>query len=133
MTITPTQNKVLHALLNSTKMTSSKADLVLGFTQGRSESSRDLTMQEAQEFINYLKQLDNHAEAANTMRRKILSMCHRIKWEHEDGKVDLERLNNWCRTRSYLKKELNAYQYKELPKLVAEFQQVYKHYLNKVS
>ncbi|MBS1641329.1 MAG: hypothetical protein JSR11_02530 [Bacteroidetes bacterium] len=133
MTITNTQNKQLHSLLNATKMVKQKANLVLGYTNDRTESSREMNVYEAQQLINYLKTLDTTVEQANTMRRKILSMCHRIKWENEDGSVDMIRLNNWCIENSYLKKELNNYTYKELPTLVSTFQKVYRFYMQKIS
>lgn len=113
MTITSNQNKQLHSLLSATNMYKQKANLVFGYSNGRTESSKELTIYEAQALINYLKTLDNTAEQANVMRRKILSMCHRIKWENADGSVDMDRLNKWCVEQSYLKKELNAYTYKE--------------------
>lgn len=118
-------------MLTKTKMTANKADLVLAFTDGRSESSSDLLASEADGLIKYLKALDNNGESANTMRRKIIAMCHRINWTKSLGKVDMERLNGWCREKSYLKKNLNDYKYNELPKLVSEFTNVYKYYLQK--
>ena len=109
-------------------MTVHKADLVLAFTDGRTQSSREMSTIEAQQYINYLKGLDNTTDAANTMRRKILSMCHRLNWTKESG-VDMPRINNWCLASSYLKKELNQYTYQELPKLVSQFRTVYLHYI----
>lgn len=130
MLITKTQNAQLHALLGQTKMIGQKANLVLAFTDGRTESSKEMTATEAQQIINYLKSINNKEDAANTMRRKILAMCHRIQWEREGGSVDMVRLNNWCVKSSYLKKELNQYTYQELPKLVSQFRTVYLHYIS---
>ena len=132
MTITKAQNGQLHYFLNHTKMIAHKADLVLAFTEGRSASSREMTAQEAMLLINYLKELDNTSEACNNMRRKVLSMCHRIHWVTEKG-VDIDRLNEWCKKSSYLKKELNEYTYQELPKLVSQFRIVYLHYIQSTS
>lgn len=127
--MTKGQNGQLHYFLNHTKMIAHKADLVLAFTEGRSESSREMTAIEATLLINYLKSLDNTTEASNTMRRKILSMCHRIHWITGESSVDMHRLNKWCVASSYLKKELNQYTYQELPKLVSQFRIVYLHYI----
>lgn len=131
MTITANQNKLLHALLSSTGQASQKSNLVYGFTDGRTESSREMLATEAEQLIQYLKLQDNSAESANVMRRKIISMCHRIKWQ-KDGKADMQRLNTWCIESGYLKKPLNDYTQKELPKLVSQFTQVYKSYLKSV-
>lgn len=130
----PALNKQLHGLLTQTGLNEQKANLVTGFTAGRSDSSKDLTNEEAKQMIHYLATKANeHGEAANKMRRKILSMAHEMHW-HLTGtqKVDMERLNNWCTTLGYGKKALNKYTYEELPKLVTQFEFVYKYYLSKL-
>lgn len=139
MKITSTQNKIMYSLLTKTGMLGNKYNLILGFTKGRTDKSNEMSMDEAQELITYLKvfitnkdKLQLHQdEAANQMRRKIISMSHRIGWTTQPGKVDMDSINTWCREKSYLKKELNNYTYNELPKLVTEFQQVYKYYISK--
>lgn len=132
MTITVPQNKQLHGLLYQTGMTTQKRNLVFGFTNGRTEHSSEMLTTEADELIKYLKSQDNTVEAANKMRRKIIAMCHRLHWTTEPGKVDMKRLDNWCRDKSYLKKGLNDYTYNELPKLVSQFTELYKYYLTQV-
>ena len=130
--MTPQRNAQLHKLLTDTNLMSQKASLILGHTDGRTESSKEMTDFEANELIKYLRSLTtNTTDAANKMRRKIIAMCHRIQWTRANGGVDMVRLNNWCLTKSYLKKNLNDYTYNELPKLVSEFQQVYKYYISK--
>ena len=123
----------MHGLLSKAGLRDQKANLVLSFTDGRSESSADLLANEADSLIKYLKSFANTSDAENTMRRKIIAMCHRINWTKSLGKVDMGRLNGWCREKSYLKKNLNDYKYNELPKLVSEFTNVYKYYIGKVS
>lgn len=128
--------KAIYGLLGKTALTSQKPALCFSFSNGRTESVSDLKVFEANELIRYLTDELNKAnnqqdESANQMRRKILSMCHRMLWETEEGKVDFERLNKWCAEKSYLKKELNKYTYQELPKLVSQFTSVYKHAVNR--
>jgi hypothetical protein len=46
-----TQNKMLHSLLNKTGLSTDKANIVLGITNGRSEHSKDLSFEEARLMI----------------------------------------------------------------------------------
>jgi hypothetical protein len=129
--------KAIYGLLGKTGLTAQKNAIVYGFSNGRTESVKELTVHEANELVRYLNQEANKTAtqenaSANQMRRKILSMCHRMGWETEDGKVDFKVLNEWMTSKSYLKKELNKYSYAELPKLVSQFTEVYKHLVNKV-
>jgi hypothetical protein len=132
--MTPADNKQLYALLNKTGLTADKANLVAGFTEGRSESTKDLTYFEARAMIRWLQvKAELHEDGSHKMRRKIISMAHEMHW-HLSGtqKVDMKRLNDWCKTYGYLAKELNKYSYKELPMLVSQFKIVYDKFLKKL-
>lgn len=132
--MTPQQNKILHSLLTQLQLMPQKQNLIFGFTNGKSQSSKDMSYKEAQQLISYLnQQSQQHQEASNTMRRKILSMAHRLLWLLPNGKVDVQRVNNWCIANSYLKKPLNKYSYTELPQLVSQFTTMYQYYVNKVN
>lgn len=127
------QNKMLHGLLNKTGLMNEKANIINGITKGRSESSKDLSFDEARLMINWLKSQDKTSNDENRMRRKILSMAHECGWHNlVDGewKIDMRALDTWCVKYSYLKKELNKYTYLELPKLVTQFTKVYRSHLN---
>lgn len=136
MYISKDQNRILHMLLTQTGMMHNKAILVNCASNGRTESSRSLTVDEAQYLISYLRSLPNkEADQANRMRRKIISMAHEMGWHVLVGDrwvADLTRINNWMMKSSYLKKRLNDYKYNELPKLVTQFEAVYKSFLKKV-
>ncbi len=130
-------NKQLHALLNQAGLSSQKTALVLSFSNGRSESSKDLTNFETRQLIAYLQGLPNaEQEAANRMRRKMLSYCHEMHWTVTNvyGKkiADVQRLDGWCEKFGYLHKKLNAYSHAELPKLLSQFKAVYKSFLTKL-
>jgi hypothetical protein len=118
-----------------------RAQLVHQFTNGRSSSAADLSYTEADDIIKALEGM-----AANTgspkdiavkMRRRIISLAHEMGWELPSaGKgrpsADMLRLYNWVLKFGYLHKDFNAYTVNELPKLVTQFEEVYKHYLSKV-
>jgi hypothetical protein len=119
-----------------------KEILVSGFSDGRATSSKDLQTDEAAEMIKHLKSLDNDELKAEKMRKKIISMAHEMGWELEESgarsqklggrrKADMKRIDEWCKTYGYLKKSLDNHTYKELPKLVSQFEKgPYKHYLS---
>lgn len=117
-----------------------KAIMVQGFSNGRETSSKNLTKYEADLMIAHLQTLQKQQptthDAGEAMRKKILSYCHQINWTitKPNGKkiADVNRFNEWAKNYSYLKKKLNEYKYKELPKLVSQFEAVYKSFLNKV-
>lgn len=136
MKVTKKNLGIIHMLLSSTGLAAQKKNLVYGFTDGREESSGEMLDSEAEEMIKYLRQqekaLNDKSEDANKMRRKILSMCHRLQWT-VNGRVDMVRLENWCKEKSYLKKGLNEYTYQELPKLVSQFKNVYMSVIKRVS
>ena len=128
MNIQPQQSKLLHTLLNSTGLVPQKKNLIMGFTGGRSDSSKDLTYQEAGALITYLKSQD----AAHKMRRKIISMAHEMGWKIPGtNKIDMNAINEWCKKYGFGHKLLNEYKEAELPKLVTQFENgPYKHYIS---
>lgn len=127
-------NKQIHALLNNTGLAEQKANLVFGFTKGRSESSKDMTDGEAIDFINYLRQQPNaNDEAANKMRRKIISLAYELHWAKSGNwKAAVAAIDSFCLSpKGIFKKELNKHSYQELVQVVSQFEMMYKKHLNK--
>lgn len=110
-----------------------KAAMVESFSGGRCSSSKYLTKDEARAMLMKLNDLQPIDPAMARMKNKIFYYAHEMGWVkvNKAGKVvaDGERVDNWCLNYSYLKKKLNNYTYKELPKLVSQFEAVYKHFL----
>ncbi len=134
MKIQPYQLKTLHALLSSTGTMQFKREMIRDISGGRTESSRELTYQEAERIIEHLKSLNPTISGAEKMRKKILSFAHEMGWHtliNGEWKIDIKSVDSWCVKYSYLKKRLNDYTYEELPKLVTQFEHgPYKHYLS---
>ena len=65
------------------------------------------------------------------MRRKLFAIGRAIGWLSGDTDADRAmnraKLDHFLRTKSYLKKPLNAYAPAELPKLVAQFELIEKN------
>lgn len=124
------QLTAIHALLGKHHLGDQKKSIVSNFTGGRTESSRGMTMSEAKSLIAHLKSLDPIDSAPEKMRNKVLGFCHDMGWRIPGTeRIDMERVNNWCCTRSYLMKRLDDYTYSELPKLVTQIESVYESFI----
>lgn len=138
------QNRQLHALVNKLGINKeTKEELVYEYTKGRSSSSADLNLDECQALINNLNHMARNSvqvkptpkpklekSAENKMRRKILSICHEMRWK-EGNNLDWKRINGWLLKYGYLHKPLNDYTAKELPTLITQFEQLLKEFYAK--
>lgn len=127
------QNKAVYALFNKTGLIAQKENIVLGISNGRTPHTRELSHEESSELIKYLKSQDTDEPKAEKMRRKIIAMAHELHW-HIPGtqKVDMKRLDNWCKKNGFKHVALNSYTLKDLPTLVSQFEEVQKYYLHKI-
>jgi predicted ATP-grasp superfamily ATP-dependent carboligase len=139
---TPEHIKAIYTLLGQNHLRDEKENIVSAFTGGRTNSVRKMYYAEAAALIGHLKSMDVTEERSTKMRNKILSMAHEMNWTKPVGSkqlavgkgasIDMEHVNNWMLSKSYLKKKLDDYTYTELPKLVTQFEEVYKSHLKKV-
>ncbi len=125
------QNKRYHTLLGELGITDKeqKEELVFSFTNERTIKSSRMEMQEMHALCNHLQgmvyEMDDRADK---MRKKILSICHEMKWKDAAGKVNWDMLNDWLNMYGYLHKGLDEYTEKELPKLVTQFEGCLRSY-----
>ncbi len=131
--LTFAQLKCINTIISKQKISKETKELIIGgFTAGRSISSRALYYEEAAAVIKHLKQNDPNREGSEKMRRKILYYAHEMGWQRlKNGKLvaDVHRVDLWCLQFGYLKRKLDNYSYQELPKLVSQFESMYKHYI----
>ncbi len=123
---TPQQNARLHGLINELNIDAdTKATLVHSHTDGRTSSSREMMNWECQNLIKFLeKQEKPKNDSADKMRKKIISICYEMGWTFDTGRINMERINNFCIKFGYLHKPLNDYSINELPELVTQFKKV---------
>lgn len=128
--MSPAQIRLTRSLLAKAGLMKYKEDIVFDYSNGRTESLTEMNYEETKALVKYLRnesgQLDNPADR---MRRKILSMAHEMHWEHKGGRIDMDRVNNWCVRFSGQNKPLNAFKLSELPALVSQFEIVYRDFL----
>jgi hypothetical protein len=119
----------LHLLLINAKIVDKKQTIVSLYSQGRTTTSRDLTEQELDALIQDMIGYNTPSliqESCNQMRRKVLSYFHQMQWQQHDGKIDMNRINEWCRTRTAQKKALSEFTYPELIELINQVQQFFQ-------
>ena len=146
--ITENQLRAIHTLMGKFGITDKKdkESIIESFSGKRTTSSKELSFNEAGALIEHFQSMDQSERRSTKMRNKILMMAHEMGWElpakpsipgYEPGikpknKVDLARVNNWCVKFGHAHKPLDQYTYEELPKLVSQFEEVYKGHLKGV-
>lgn len=132
--MTPKQIGYVRGLLAKAQLDeAAKEQLVRDFTNNRTTHLSEMTQPETQLLIRALG--GGIESPKDKMVRKILSMAHEMGWEeHTPGangkrKVDMERLNAWCRKHTRLHTDLDDIPYRELPEVVTAFERVYSGFL----
>jgi hypothetical protein len=124
--IKPETKKELVALVFSNRVKSkfSKEELVMRFTNGRTDSMSAMYEAEAINLHKFVKALMAELNTANSSvdderRKKILSHAHAMGWRLDNGKVDLDRIDEWLLSdKSPFKKRLNELTSAELSKVI---------------
>jgi len=132
-----------------------KESLVMEFTNSRTKSSKDMSNNEAEALINFLKSKTSTSanqqqkpsinalnrkdsmtrevwEQGHDMRKKVKYYARQMNWDV--GLTDEEFwacIDNFCMTRCAIKKPLNKYLPAELVAVVTQFEQLYNNHLNK--
>lgn len=124
-----------------------KADLVQQYSNRRTASSSELTVDEAKALIQALHAQGQapapspRQQAGERMRRQIIAIFHEAGWHTPQTptgpaatrpKIDMSRVNEWCVKQGYLHKKLNEYAPDELPKLVTQAKKYLEWYLKKI-
>lgn len=134
-TTTPAQITIIHTLLGKAGVKKEdKPSVISEFTGKRTTSSREMTVKEAEVLISHLKNLDGKEPKAEKMRRKLISQAHEMGWKIEGStQINMKRVHTWCKKYGYLHKRLDDYTYEELPKLLSQFDEVYKQFINNIN
>jgi hypothetical protein len=125
--ITKKQLAKLHVLLHQLGMADQKADMVFNISGGRTKSSRELTLLEAKELLEYLSKYD----PSERMRKKVLALAYESGIIYgdtpEDKKMNVAKIDMFLQSKGVIKKRLNDLKHDELIKVVNQFEQIVKH------
>lgn len=142
MKITKQQIASIHALLpNKIKNNKIfKAEVISQFTQDETKTStKDLSFDQANQLILKLggsphkktKNKYGYFDKTNAQHKYLLSLCMQIGWTDFKPGIgtiaDTDQFGHWMQKSGYLHKPLKDYTAAELPKLVAQFQEVVKN------
>lgn len=126
--MTPKQKTFVHRIIEREGLTFVSDNLALEFSGNRTNVLAELNHKETQALIN------NFIKPSSTqkMKRKILSMAHEIRWVTPEGKIDINKLNNWCKKYTPSHCDFNAISAKDLPIVVSIYEKMYKNVLKQL-
>lgn len=117
----------IHVLFGQLGLMESKKEIVSDFSNGRTESSKELSFDEAKLLIIRLAE---HSPAER-MKSLIFSLAYQSDIIYgntgEDKKINAAKLNLFLKERGAVKKELNAMSYPELVKTHRQFEAIVKN------
>jgi hypothetical protein len=117
----------LHALLNNLGFLDQKASIILNFTDGRTQSSKQLTIDEARRLITNLAEYDPNER----LRSVIFSLAYQAGIIYgssaDDKRMNTAKLNLFLKERGAVKLELNQMHYRDLIKVHRQFEAIVKN------
>lgn len=126
--ITPAQLTKLHVLLRQRSIDEDEKRATISLiTEGRTASSRALTMVEARAWIEHLEGSDPR----QPLRAKAFALAYKagIIWgdSEEDRKMNAAKINLFLRAKGAVKKNLEAQTFPELRKTLGQLAMILKH------
>lgn len=117
----------IHVLLSQLGLMDDKKEIVNNFSHGRTQSSRELSFEEAKQLIIALSE--------HSPNERIKSLIFSLAYQSgiiygstgEDKKINAAKLNLFLKERGTVKKELNTMSYPELVKTHRQFEAIAKN------
>ncbi len=138
MTDKATKHRQLMTLLSKAKVNEqTRHDLVHGWTEGRTQSTRELTPKELDDLIwkiqndaffgSNIKRSANALQelAIKQKRSTVLAIAQRVGIH---SGTDFEQFNSFMKNRSVHKKKLSAYTFDELDELIKQMHTIERNY-----
>ncbi|MDB5029718.1 hypothetical protein [Mucilaginibacter sp.] len=125
-TATKPQIAKIHVLLNNLDIADQKAEMVYNVSNGRTESSKELTIDEARILITFLAEYDPREK----LKGLIFSLAYKAGIIYgdtpDDKKMNAAKLIQFIKERGSVKKNLNSMNYSELVKVHRQFEAILK-------
>ncbi|ANQ49595.2 hypothetical protein MY04_4778 [Flammeovirga sp. MY04] len=134
--MTHQQRKMFFAYLKELGITDQRKDLVHQYTEGRTDSTKEMTQDEVYLMLQDLliqihpPKAKDQKQYVNKMRSKVVAIAVKIgmlKLEKNYEDTDWGFFNNWMLQYGYLHKPLMKYKMNELPKLVSQLEVMEKN------
>ena len=125
--ITKPQIQKIHILLRQLDAMDEKQKIVSSFTKGRTESTREMTYNEAKALIIRLCEYEP-SERLKSAINQLAYKCGLVYGDTEaDKKMNKAKIDMFCRERGTVKKDLNKQTYPELVKTHRQFEAMLKN------
>lgn len=129
--ITKPQLTIIHTLLSQLGKMEYKPELVSSFTGGRTDSCREMYLQEAKELIGYLK----GSQERQTVVKRIWFMAYEMNiitpGNREEKAMNAAKLDAFCKQRGTVKKTIDLQTLPELKRTAKQFEAMYKKHKEK--
>lgn len=133
--VTPAQIKKIHALLNELGLMEDKRGFVHDVSNGRTQSTKELTANEARYLISFLLGEEDQTEKMQAAFRAIYFLAFKMDIIYgetrEDYHMNIAKLNMFCRQRGTVKKNLTEQSLIEMRKTHRQFEAMYAKFNNK--
>lgn len=130
-TITTPQLKKIHILLRQLGLMERKPEIIHGFTDGRTESSREMTLLEAKALIEWLE----GSQERKNMLRRIWHLAYEIgiilPGDRDETAMNAAKLDIFCKERGTVKKNISEQSVKELKRTAKQFEAMYGKHVQK--
>jgi hypothetical protein len=121
------QIQKIHVLLNQLGIADMKREIIFRLTDGRTNSAKELQMEEARQLISNLALND----PSERLKGIIFSMAYKAGLIYgnteADKKMNAAKLNVFLKERGAVKKALNEMNYGDLVKIHRQFEAIVKH------
>lgn len=129
--VTAAQLKMIHTLFGELGIMERKPELVFSFTNGRTESSRDLTLMEAKALIEYLMGSQERIGVVKRIWHLAYEMDIIVPGDQSEKAMNAAKLDAFCEQRGSVKKRISLQTLPELKRTAKQFEAMHKKHTDK--
>lgn len=134
--ITTAQIKKIHTLLNQQGLMDEKRTIIHSVSEGRTDSTKQLTANEARQMISWLLDADEENKKRQEVFKAVYGLAFKMDIIYgntdEDYQMNIAKLNVFCRERGTVKKNFTSQNLAEMRRTHRQFEAMYKKFENKV-
>jgi hypothetical protein len=128
--ISAAQIKLVHVLLQQQGLMEQKKTLIHSISDGRTHSTKELTSIEAKALIDLLQEANEVSEKKKAIFRAVYGLAWKIDMIYgdtdDDYRMNVAKLNVFCRERGTVKKNLTEQTLAEMRKTQRQFEAMYR-------